>query len=174
MKHVLADPQAPAIARSAVLLTTLVLDSTGTKMTDLGRFLHTPEHPFRYTRDAEGTDVAIWGCAPLNVDELPSRDMLEITVDRREQAPLVGTLTTRVYDLDEGGWVTLQRLRAGTSIRLPERSPFGLMVSYARVKSIRRGPAPDRIWVGTPAIAGTLKLSRGAFSFATPSAFVHV
>lgn len=174
MKELLDDPLIQGVQRGAVLLTTIVLDSTGSRMTDLGRFLHAPEHPFRYTRDAEGADAVIHGCAPFTYEELPDRDMLEVTVDRREQAPLVGTLTTRVYDLDEGGWIGLHRLKEGAKIRVPERTVFGLTVSYATVKRVRRGPMPDRIWVGTPQIAGTLRLGRGSYSYPTPSAFVHV
>lgn len=165
-----------------VLLGTLVLAPVGGRMAPLGKWLHAPEHPFRDTLTAEGRRAEIVGAALLNWDEV-KLPMLEVLIERRERAPIIGTDATRLWVVDRedgtrwgglGRWVRLDELRVGESVRIPEWDHTRrVCVSWGRVKQIRPAPGPDHLWPGTPRLCGTLRLSRGGYSFATPGAFVH-
>ncbi len=165
--------------RSVVHLATLVLSVDGRGIAPVGKFLHRPDWP-DWTRSmtADGDGAEIRGATVVDADELGARlglrGALALVVRGREKAPLVCGEETRVWSLDREEWVPVKALSDGESIRVPETSQFGLVVSWAKVVRCQRASLPDRLWMDQHRMWGRLLLRRGAWSYATPSAFVHV
>ncbi len=156
-----------------VRLDTLILSSDGRFMTPLGKFLYAGDRPeWAHTLTHEGERAKIVAATVVDADYL-DREAIELTVQNREKAPLIGDEDTKVWSLEFGGWRRLADLRTGEAIRLPERVALGLIPTWARVKFVRKAEQPPRVWPGTPAIWGKLVLGPGTYSYATPSAFVR-
>lgn len=154
-------------------LGTMILSSDGAGMAPVGKFLHGPDWPpWSTTLAADGAIATIRGATVVDAEDL-GQQALCLVVDGREKAPLIADEKTRVYSVDEEHWVPLTKLKHGEAIRVPERSPNGLIVTWARVRKVMRAPLPDRLWMDANKMWGRMVLARGAWSYASPCAFVH-
>lgn len=153
-------------------LGTLVLSANGSDMAPVGAFIHPPDAPpWRWTLDGEGQPAEIKGATVVDAEDL-GQQALCLVVTSREKAPLIGSEGTKVYSLDREEWVTISRVGVGESIRVPELSKAGTVVSWGKVKQVARAPLPERLLLDANKMWGRLVLFRGYFSFASAACFV--
>ena len=151
---------------------TLVLGPHGA-LAPVGQFLHPPDRPpWSTTCTADGDEATIAGATLVDADDL-GQQALCVVIANREKAPIVADEGTRLYSLDRDDWVPVSRLRVGESVRVPELSNAGTLITWAKVRRLLRAPEIDRIWMGRHRMWARLILKRPYQSFASPAAFIH-
>ena len=158
---------------SMVHLGTLVLSSFGGHFAPVGAFLHPPDCPaWGHTTDVEGQPVPIKGATVVDADDL-AQAAICLVVQGREKAPLIAAESTHVWSLEKEDWTPLTSLSIHESIRVPEVTQAGTVVTWSKVKRVLPATKPDRLFLDANRMWGRLVLHRGYYSFASPCAFVH-
>lgn len=161
-----------------ISLRTLVLARNGRGLAPVGQFLYRPDFPgWLTTATANGDAAEIVGATVVDADEL-GRQALCVLVMNRERAPVICSEDTKFLSIDREEWVPASSLAHGEALRIPEVSSMGLLPTWGRVKRVMRAPLPDRLFMDQNRMWGQMKLRRvdtghGAYSFATPAAWVH-
>jgi len=154
-------------------LGTLVLGPFG-EMAPVGAFLYAPDRPaWSTTTDVNGEPATIKASTVVDADDL-GQQALCLVVKGREKAPLIADEHTRVWSLDQEGWTPLSKLKTYESIRVPEITNAGVVVTWAKVHTVLRAPLPDRLFLDANRMWARLVLFRGCYSFASPACFIHV
>jgi hypothetical protein len=154
-------------------LGTLVLGPFG-EMAPVGAFLYAPDRPpWDSTTDVNGELATIKAATVVDAEDL-GQQALCVVVRDREKAPLIADEGTRLWSLDREGWVPLSKLAALESIRVPDVTNAGVVVTWAKVHTVMRAPLPDRLFLDANKMWARLVLMRGHYSFASPCAFIHV
>jgi hypothetical protein len=153
-------------------LGTMVLGPFG-EMVPVGTFLHPPDRPaWTHTTDVNGELAPIKAATVVDAEDLGDAALC-IVVDSREKVPLIADEHTRLWSLDEGGWVPLNKLAVGGSIRVPDITRAGVVVTWSRIKRIVSSSLEDRLVMGQNKMWGRLVLERGSYSWASPACFIH-
>lgn len=161
-------------------LDTLVLDAYapgGTR--PLGDYLcqRAPDELVGCSMTVDGGCAWIESGVVYNVEALGPVELVEVRTEERSTVPLIGSADQRiaVQEGERWQWRAFRDLLPGQRVLVPVYQRGRWQVGTARIQMIRRAsqlPTPYR--VGTPRMLGTLKLKRGAWSFATPGGIVHV
>lgn len=155
-----------------VHLGTLVLGPFG-ELAPVGAFLHAPDRPaWTDTTDVNGVLAPIKAATVVDAEDLGDQALC-LVIDSREKAPLIANENTRVWSLDQEGWVPLNKLSVMESVRAPEITQAGVVVTWSKVKRIIPAKLEDRLFLSENRMWGRLVLQRGSYSWASPACFVH-
>jgi hypothetical protein len=153
-------------------LNTRVLGPFG-EMVPVGAFLHAPDRPaWTHTTDVNGVLAPIRAATVVDAEDFPG-EALCIVIESREKAPLIAHETTRLWSLDQGGFVPLSKLAVMESVRVPDVTRAGVVVTWSKIKRILPASLEDRLFLSENRMWGRLVLARGSYSWASPCAFVH-
>jgi hypothetical protein len=153
-------------------LGTMVLGPFGA-MAPVGAFLHAPDRPpWSQTTDVNGEPAEIRAATVVDAEDL-GQQALCLVVRGREKCPLIGDEGTRVWSLDREGWVPLSQLATLESIRVPDVTTAGTVVTWSKVHKVLRAPLPERLFLDANKMWARLVLRRGSYSFASPACFIH-
>lgn len=155
-----------------ISLATMVLGPFG-EMAAVGKFLHPPDRPaWSNTTDVYGEAAPIRAATVVDAEDLGDAALC-IIIDSREKVPLIADEHTRLWSLDAGGWVPLNKLSVGESVRVPDVTRAGVVVTWSKIKRIIPSSLEDRLVMGQNRMWGRLVLERGSYSWASPACFVH-
>lgn len=153
-------------------LATVVLGPFG-EMAAVGSFLHAPDRPtWSSTTDVNGVLAPIKAATVVDAEDLGDQAVC-VVIDSREKAPLIASENTRLWSLDQGGWVPLRKLAVSESVRVPDVTRAGVVVTWSKIKRIVPATLEDRLFLSEHRMWGRLVLQRGSYSWASPACFLH-